>query len=175
MNDMRSHRRAMYNLGQSPSQTDLRDRGGEPYVVNLRNAALQNNNFINALWTGKNMQLTLMSLNPKEDIGLEVHDVDQLLYIVRGTGMTKMGGCRDKLDYQKNVYENDAVLIPAGTWHNLINTGNTSMKLFSVYAPPEHPFGTVHRTKAMHTVREAAPEQANAEDNSSRRPLGEYL
>lgn len=127
----------------------LKDYGPAPFVVDIEDAAKQNDNFRLALWTGKHLQLTLMSLNVGEDIGLEVHpDLDQFIRIEEGRGLVKMGDTRDKLDFQANVSEDYAFIIPAGKWHNLINTGNRPLKLYSIYAPPQHPFGTVHRTKA---------------------------
>ena len=95
------------------------------------------------------MQLTLMSINVGEDIGLEIHPhLDQFLRIEQGQGLVKMGRSRDNPDFQRRVGDGYAIIIPAGTWHNLINTGNRPLKLYSIYAPPQHPKGTVHRTKA---------------------------
>ena len=126
----------------------IKDYGPEPFVVNIEKAAEQNNTFRTALWTGKHLQLTLMSINVGEDIGLEMHpDVDQFIRIEEGQGLVKMGNSKDKLDFQANVREDYIIIIPAGKWHNLINTGNKPIKLYSIYAPPEHPHGTVHVTK----------------------------
>ncbi len=126
----------------------LKDYGPEPFVINIEKATKQNNTFRTALWTGEYLQLTLMSINAGDDIGLEVHpDHDQFIRIEEGMGIVKMGNRKDKLDFQKNVYDNYAIFIPAGKWHNLINTGHTPLKLYSIYAPPEHPHGTVHKTK----------------------------
>lgn len=117
-------------------------------MVNIRQAALQNRTFRTALWTGKYLQLTLMNIGVGEEIGLEVHrDHDQFIRIEQGQGLVQMGDRRDRLSFQMPVYDNYAIFIPAGTWHNLINTGNRPLKLYSIYAPPEHPFGTVHPTK----------------------------
>lgn len=126
----------------------LKDYGPEPFVINIEEATKQNNNFRTALWTGKHLQLTLMSINPGEDIGLEIHpNLDQFLRIEEGQGIVKMGDKKDRLDFQANVRDDFAFIIPAGKWHNLINTGNRPLKLYSIYAPPQHPFGTVHKTK----------------------------
>ncbi len=125
------------------------DYGPAPFAVNIEQATKQNNNFRTALWTGTHLQLTLMSINVGEDIGLELHpDVDQFLRIEQGQGLVLMGNSRDHLDFQAYVEDGFAFIIPAGTWHNLINTGNIPIKLYSIYAPPQHPHGTVHRTKA---------------------------
>ncbi len=127
---------------------ELKDYGPEPFVVDIDKATIQNNNFRTALWTGKHLQLTLMSINVGEDIGLEIHpDLDQLIRIEEGQGLVKMGDSKDNLDFQANVYSDFSFIIPAGNWHNLINTGNTPIKLYSIYAPPQHPHGTVHVTK----------------------------
>lgn len=129
--------------------TKLKDYGPEPFAVNLEEATKQNNTFRTALWTGKHLQLTLMSLHVNEDIGLECHpDLDQFIYIEQGQGCVKMGDYKNQLDFQENVYEGFACIIPAGKWHDIMNTGNKPLKLFSIYAPPQHPKGTVHETKA---------------------------
>jgi len=126
----------------------IRDYGPEPYVTNIKEATLKNSTFRTALWTGRYLQLTLMSIQPGDDIGLEVHyQTDQFIRIEKGSGLVKMGDWRDKLDFQRNVCEGDVIFIPAGKWHNLINTGKTPLKLYSIYAPPNHPRGTVHKTK----------------------------
>jgi len=96
------------------------------------------------------MQLTLMSIRPGEDIGLEVHTKDdQFLCIVEGQGIVQMGPSRGNLTFRQPVFVNTAIFIPAGTWHNVTNIGRTPMKLYSIYAPPHHPHGTVHHTKAI--------------------------
>ena len=125
------------------------DYGPQPFVVNIEEATEQNDTFRTALWTGNHLQLTLMSIKPGEDIGLEVHpDVDQFLRIEEGEGLVQMGNSRYRLDYQKRVHGDYAIFVPAGVWHNIINTGTSPLKLYAIYAPPEHPRGTVHRTKA---------------------------
>lgn len=125
------------------------DCGSEPFVVNIARAARQNRNFRTALWTGEHLQLTLMSIPVGGEIGLESHPhLDQFLRIEEGNGFVKMGPGRDCLNYRRNVCENHAIFIPAGTWHNLINTGHKPIKLYSIYAPPQHPKGTVHLTRS---------------------------
>ena len=127
----------------------LTDYGSKPFVVNINEATKSNNTYRTALWTGTHLQVTLMSLNVGEDIGLEMHpDVDQFLRIEQGQGVVQMGESKENLNFQKNVYDDSAILLPAGPWHNLTNTGNIPLKLYSIYAPPNHPFGTVHVTKA---------------------------
>ena len=133
---------------RSKYRNDKVDYGPRPFVVNIDEATKMNNTFRTALWTGDYLQLTLMSIKPGEDIGLEIHpDLDQFLRIEEGQGLIKMGYRRDRLDYKEMVYDDFAIIIPAGTWHNLINTGNQPLKLYSIYAPPQHPKGTIHETK----------------------------
>lgn len=141
-----------YDLFQSVEDNsfmELKDYGPEPFVVNIEEVTKQNDTFRTALWTGSHFQLTLMSINVGEDIGLELHnDVDQFLRIEDGQGIVQMGDSQYNLDFQREVYDDFAIIIPAGKWHNLINTGNKPLKLYSIYAPPQHPRGTVHETKA---------------------------
>ncbi|MGG3738543.1 cupin domain-containing protein [Aeribacillus pallidus] len=156
----------MYNYGRQPvywtipneigiqsskgkDKIKLKDYGSEPFVVNINEATKQNNTYRTALWTGNHLQVTLMSLNVGEDIGLEIHPhVDQFLRIEQGQGIVQMGKSKDHLNFERKVYDDSAIMIPAGTWHNVTNTGNIPLKLYSIYAPPEHPRGTVHVTKA---------------------------
>jgi len=132
------------------------DYGPNPFVIDINKATLANDTFRTALWTGKHLQLTLMSIPVGEDIGLEVHpNVDQFLRIEGGNGVTMMGSSRDNLTFQQPVYNDSAIFIPAGTWHNVINTGSSPLKLYSIYAPPNHPYGTIHQTKAIAEAAEA--------------------
>ncbi len=138
--------RNMYNNRMEPFE--LKDYGPNPFVVNIHNATEKNNNYRAALWTGNYLQLTLMSLKPGEDIGLEMHsNVDQFIRIENGHAVVKIGNTKDNLDYQKKIDNNFAVIIPAGKWHNIVNMGNSPLKLYSVYAPPKHPFGTIQQNK----------------------------
>lgn len=133
------------------------DYGPEPFVVNITEATIQNNNYRTALWTGKHLQVTLMSLRVGEDIGLEIHPhLDQFIRIEQGQGIVMMGDNKYNLDFQRRVYDDFAFIIPAGKWHNLYNTGNVPLKLYSIYAPPQHPHGTIQETKA---IAQAAEEE----------------
>jgi mannose-6-phosphate isomerase-like protein (cupin superfamily) len=130
------------------SQSNLKDYGPQPLVVNINNAAKQNNNFRIALWTGEHLQVTLMSINVGDDIGLEIHpNTDQFIRIEDGQAIVKMGKSKDNLEFQANARDDFAIMIPAGTWHNIINTGDKPLKVYSIYAPPQHPHGVVHVTK----------------------------
>jgi mannose-6-phosphate isomerase-like protein (cupin superfamily) len=127
---------------------ELRDYGPIPIVVNIEAVTEQNNTFRTALWTGNHLQLTLMSIRVNDDIGLEMHpDVEQFIRIEQGEGLAKFGNRRDNMNFQKRVGPSDAIVIPAGTWHNVINVGTVPLKVYSIYAPPQHPWGTVHKTK----------------------------
>ena len=131
------------------------DYGPEPFAIDISKATKRNNNFPTSLWTGNHLQLTLMSIEPGEDIGLEMHsDLDQFIRIEEGHGIVLMGDRENKMDFQRRVCDDFIFIIPAGKWHNLINTGNKPIKLYSIYAPPNHPHGTVHRTKADAIVDE---------------------
>ena len=140
-----------FPLRYSPIKTEkvnFLDYGPKPYVVNIDEATKKNNNYRTAIWTGDHLQLTLMSINVGDDIGLEIHpDIDQFIRIEDGQGLVKMGKSKDNLDFQREVSDGYAFIIPAGTWHDLINTGDKPIKLYSIYAPPKHPHGTVQPTK----------------------------
>lgn len=126
----------------------MTDHGSEPYVVDIEALTLENTNFRTAAWTGKNMQMTLMAIEPGDDIGLEVHeDHDQFLRIEEGEARVEMGPSADQLETW-SAEDDFAIFVPAGVWHNIINTGDEPLKLYSIYAPAEHPHGTVHVTKA---------------------------
>lgn len=127
----------------------MTDYGPAPFVFNIQRATVQNDNFRIAVWTGEHMQVTLMSLEPGESIGLEKHQgLDQFIRIEEGRGIVRMGDRKDYLSFQRNVKDDDAIIIPADTWHNVINTGPGPMKLYSIYTSPTHMPGTVEPTKA---------------------------
>lgn len=137
-------------MNRDPADKNIRDYGPQPLIVNIDRFANLNPNYRTALWTGRHLQLTLMSIRVGGDIGLEVHPhLDQFIRVESGYGLVQMGREKDKLHIQKKVDANYAIVIPAGTWHNLRNIGNRPLKLYSIYAPPEHPFGTVHETKEI--------------------------
>jgi mannose-6-phosphate isomerase-like protein (cupin superfamily) len=107
----------------------LKDYGPQPLALDIEKATEQNRTFRTALWTGRHLQVTLMSISVGEDIGVEIHpELDQFLRIEQGQGIVQMGYSRDNM--------------------NLTNTGNIPLKLYSIYAPPQHPRGTVHVTRA---------------------------
>jgi mannose-6-phosphate isomerase-like protein (cupin superfamily) len=111
------------------------------YVNNLEKDTVENENFRKVLNTTEKSQLVVMSLKPGEDIGEEVHNVDQFIRIEAGKGKAVLDG--EEFDIEDDY----AVVIPAGTRHNIINSEDRDMKLYTIYTPPEHPDGTVHETK----------------------------
>ena len=134
---------------------DTTDHGPAPFVQNIEEATLANTNYRTTLWTGKNLQVTVMAIEPGHDIGLEVHDThDQFLRIEEGKARVSMGPAQDDLQIWE-ANNDDAVIVPAGTWHNLENIGDEPLKVYSIYAPPEHAHGTVHATKAEADEAEA--------------------
>jgi mannose-6-phosphate isomerase-like protein (cupin superfamily) len=113
------------------------------YVVDIEEVTKENKNFRKVLYTAKNSQLVLMSLRPGEEIGEEVHDLDQFIRIEKGKGKAVLDAVEHKI---KDDY---AIVIPAGTRHNIINTSkDEEMKLYTIYSPPEHRDGVIHKTKA---------------------------
>ena len=131
----------------------LRGSRGEAEVLgwvgDIECATLENETFRTVLHTGGHLQLTVMRLGPGEDIGREAHPhLDQFLRIESGSGRVEFGRTEDAVEETHDVADDWAIIVPAGVWHNVVNTGEGDLKLYSIYAPPEHPDGTVHRTKA---------------------------
>jgi mannose-6-phosphate isomerase-like protein (cupin superfamily) len=116
------------------------------YIQNIEALAIANSDFRRVLYTAEHSQLVLMALLPAEDIGAEVHTLDQFFRIEEGTGEAELDGVRTPL------HAGSAVLVPAGTRHNIVNTGADPMKLYTIYSPPNHRDGVVHRTKADATA-----------------------
>lgn len=126
---------------------DFSDRGKQPGVDNIEGMTLENDNFRMTIWTGEKLQVTVMSIEPGDDIGLEVHEgIEQFLRIEQGTGLCQMGETKDNLDFEAEVQDDDAIFVPADVWHNVTNTGDVPLKLYTIYAGPDHLAGTVHET-----------------------------
>ena len=143
------------NRNRNCFHTQTNDYGPEPFITDIDKATLKNMNYRTALWTGHHLQLTLMSIPIGGEIGLEVHpDTDQFLRIEKGHGIAIMGCTQNQLNYQRTVCSGYAVFVPAGTWHNIINTGSCPLKIYTIYAPPHHPHGTVQATKAIADMEE---------------------
>ena len=133
------------------------DYGAQPYVVDIEELTKENENFRTAAWTGQFLQMTLMNIEVGGEIGLEIHhDTDQFLRIEQGEAKVVMGDSEDNLDFEAKAEDDFAIFVPSGKWHNVINTGNEPLKVYSIYAPAHHPFGTVHATKAEADEAEAA-------------------
>ena len=125
-----------------------KDRGKEPYVVDIESKTVNNDNFRTTLWTGAHLQLTLMSIPVGGDIGLEVHPKnDQFLRLEKGKGRVQMGPKKSELTFERDVEDDWAILVPAGTWNNVTNIGDVPMKVYALYGPADHVPGTVHKTQ----------------------------
>ncbi|HUP76718.1 MAG TPA: cupin domain-containing protein [Acidimicrobiales bacterium] len=119
------------------------------WVDDIERVTLDNGNFRAVIYTGEHTQLTVMRLGPGEEIGWEVHPhLDQFLRIEQGDARLDLGRDEAEVDEQHELSDDWAIIVPAGVWHNVISTGSTDVKLYSLYSPPEHPAGTIHRTKA---------------------------
>ncbi|HLO00009.1 MAG TPA: cupin domain-containing protein [Pyrinomonadaceae bacterium] len=112
------------------------------YVQNIESIAVKNDEFRQVLYTAKNCQLVVMALKPREEIGMEVHQLDQFFRVEEGTGEAVLNGVSTAIS------AGSAVLVPAGANHNIINTGHVPLKLYTLYAPPNHRDGVVHHTRA---------------------------
>ncbi len=111
------------------------------FVKDIESLALENTSFRQVLYTAKNCQLVLMSLKPKEEIGAEVHTLDQFFRVEEGSGEAVLDGVKT------SIRAGFAIVVPAGANHNIINTGSVPMKLYTVYAPPNHRDGVIHHTR----------------------------
>ena len=112
------------------------------FVTNIEKATLENENYRQVLYTGPSSQLVLMTIQPGDEIGSETHDLDQFIRIEAGQAVVTLNGVNHTLE------DDWAVVIPAGTEHNVVNNGDEPLRLYSIYSPPEHKDGTVHATKA---------------------------
>lgn len=112
------------------------------YITNIETLSLENENFREVLYTDKNSQLVLMSLLPGEEIGEEVHDVDQFLRVEKGTGVAILS------DISHDIADGSIIIVPAGVKHNVVNSKTEPMKLYTLYMPPHHKDRVVHKTKA---------------------------
>lgn len=119
------------------------------WVANIEELTTDNNNFRTVVNTGVHSQLTIMSVPPGGEVGWEAHsELDQFLRLEQGSARVDLGESRDGVDESHEIEDDWAVIVPAGLWHNVVNIGDEDLKLYSIYSPPEHPDGTVHRTKA---------------------------
>jgi len=125
----------------------IMDIGPEPQSFNLEQETVANPNYRTVAWSGKYLQLTLMSIPEGGDIGLEAHPAtDQFLRLDAGRGRVQMGSARDNLDFEQEVSDGWCIFVPAGTWHNVTNIGNEPMQLYAIYAPAHHKPAKIHVT-----------------------------
>jgi mannose-6-phosphate isomerase-like protein (cupin superfamily) len=133
------------------------------WTADIEAATVANTTFRTVLFTGTHLQLTVMSLAAGQSIGWEMHDhLDQFLRVEQGSGTLKLGRSADEVAEEHPVADDWAIIIPAGTWHDVVNTGDGPLKLYSVYGPPDHPPGTVHETKADAEAAEASEHDHHA-------------
>lgn len=119
------------------------------WLDDIERLTLDNTSFRTVVFTGEHTQLTLMRLGPGEEIGWERHGhIDQFLRLEQGRARMEFGSTEETVDETHEVENDWAFIVPAGVWHNVVNIGDDEVKLYSLYSPPEHPHGTVHRTKA---------------------------
>jgi mannose-6-phosphate isomerase-like protein (cupin superfamily) len=112
------------------------------FIKNIEDISVKNEDFRHVLYTARNCQLVVMSLKPKEEIGMEVHHLDQFFRVEEGSGEAILDGVTTPIS------AGFAVIVPAGTNHNIINTGSVPLKLYTIYAPPNHRDGVIHHTRA---------------------------
>jgi mannose-6-phosphate isomerase-like protein (cupin superfamily) len=125
----------------------IKDIGPEPQSFDLEEATRDNRNYRTVAWSGRYLQLTLMSIPVGSDIGLEVHpDTDQFLRLDAGRGRAQIGPAKDQLTFDREVSDGWCVLIPAGSWHNVTNIGDEPMQIYVIYAPAHHKPGKIHTT-----------------------------
>lgn len=125
-----------------------KDLGAKPVVLDIHKETCSNRNFRTTIWTGEHLQVTVMCIPVGGEVGLEIHeDVDQFIQIESGFARVYMGKTKQSVQCLGIANSNSAIIVPAKTWHNIINAQGIPLKLYSVYAPPQHPFGTVHETK----------------------------
>jgi len=137
------------------------DRGPRPNAFDIETATRDNETYRTVVWTGRHLQVTLMCIPVGESIGLEAHpDTDQFLRVETGHGRAVMGSAKDQLDFEHEVADGWSIQVPAGTWHDVINTGNEPLRLYTVYAPSHHAAGAVQAT----SVDAARDESAGADE-----------
>lgn len=125
------------------------DTGPRPAAFDIETATRDNATYRTVAWTGAYLQVTLMSIPVGTSIGLEVHhDTDQFLRVDAGSGRCVMGPDKDELTFEQDVTDGWSIQVPAGTWHDVVNTGDEPLQLYAIYAPVHHAAGKVHPTAA---------------------------
>jgi len=126
---------------------DITDNGPRPNAFDIETATKENTNYRTVAWSGRYLQVTLMSIPVGGSIGLEAHpETDQFVRIDAGRGRAKLGSSADDLTFQQDVSDGWSIQIPAGTWHDVENTGDEPLRLYVVYAPVHHASGLVQVT-----------------------------
>jgi mannose-6-phosphate isomerase-like protein (cupin superfamily) len=127
----------------------VQDHGPKPQVFNLEEATRANGSYRAVAWSGRYLQVTLMSIPVGGDIGLEMHpETDQFLRLDAGRGRVQMGEAKDRLAFEEEVCDGWCILVPAGCWHNITNTGQEPMQIYAIYAPAHHKPGKIQKTAA---------------------------
>ncbi|MRX42133.1 cupin domain-containing protein [Agromyces kandeliae] len=127
---------------------EITDNGPQPNAFDIESATVENTDYRVVAWSGKYLQVTLMSIPVGESIGLEAHpETDQFLRLDAGRGVVRMGPSEDELTYEREVSDGWSIQVPAGTWHDVVNTGDEPMRLYAVYAPVHHAPGIVQATR----------------------------
>lgn len=135
------------NVISQETSAILEDEGKKPWIINIEEATINNPHYRMAVWTGKYMQLVLMSVEPGEEIDLELHSGnDQFLRVESGIARVLMGEEKESLSFDKTISDDWIIMIPAGYWHRIINVGEAQLKVYTLYGPPVHDPGTVHET-----------------------------
>lgn len=139
---------------------EIADNSRQPNAFDIETATRENENYRTVAWTGKYLQVTLMSIPVGSSIGLEVHpETDQFLRLDAGRGKCVMGDSQDDLDFEQEVSDGWSIQVPAGTWHDVINTGDEPMQVYAIYAPSHHAEGIVQPT-----AEDAAKDEESGED-----------
>ena len=136
----------MHAYAREERQLTIEDIGPQPNSFNLEQATRENLDYRAVAWSGRYLQVTLMSIPVGGDVGLEMHsETDQFLRLDAGTGRVQMGASKDRLTFDKDVSDGWCILVPAGTWHNITNIGKVPMQVYAVYSPSHHKPGKVHK------------------------------
>lgn len=125
----------------------IHDIGPKPQSFNLEEATRENTSYRSVAWSGRYLQVTLMSIPVGRDVGLEMHpETDQFLRLDAGRGRVQLGNAKDQLTFEAEVSDGWCILVPAGSWHNVTNIGKEPMQIYAVYAPAHHKPGKIHET-----------------------------
>ena len=125
----------------------IEDIGPKPQSFDLEKSTRENTQYRSVVWSGRYLQVTLMSIPVGSDIGLEMHpETDQFLRLDAGRGRVQIGAAKDQLTFDEEVSDGWCILVPAGSWHNVTNIGEEPMQVYAIYAPAHHKPGKIHKT-----------------------------